>query len=424
MLSKPPKGPEDNLNPQCRFVTHRLNQQRIDCGLDRPAMPLDLWHFLRSSDSRSCVSSIVLVPRPAHARPPLCWWAIVGSAAATMSSSSPCGFAEQQRYLMDEPIFGASSAAAAMPSSSPCGFTEQTRHLMDEPIFGPTAASQAVPNSPLPGTGEQILGAINAAEDQGRSNDDPDAPGSVADTHVDSSDSGRSQGGVVLPLAQESQASPSGLPTASEGDFLLGGGDYYPLNIIMEMDDGLADADVAAPRGRGRTRAVVDRSRSPPSGGRGGGSHALGFSALRHQSVGAAFWEAVVGRPRDEVLGRRALANMTDGVTYENAMLIARRHVSAVARSGQPFYIGITENPTRRFGEHCDGGGQVWERMTILVQAVSSRTTASMERELLREFRDRVSCHNNSAGGEGASAGSPHFLYVLQGGHNLFRRSR
>ena len=362
-----------------------------------------------------------------------------------MSSSSPCGFAEQQRYLMDEPIFGASSAAA-MSSSSPCGFTEQTRHLMDEPIFGPTAASQAVPNSPLPGTmdqpifgdglssgaassiaarsGEQILGAINAAEDQGRSNDDPDAPGSVADTRVDSSDSGRSQGGVVLPLAQESQASPRGLPTASEGDFLLGGGDYYPLNIIMEMDDdGLADAVVAAPRGRGRTRAVVDRSRSPPSGGRGGGSHAPGFfSALRYQSVGAAFWEAVVGRPRDEVLGRRALANMTDGVTYENAMLIARRHVSAVARSGQPFYIGITENPTRRFGEHCDGGqmgsksgpplaGPFWSSLQGQIRTVRHSKSVQAGREPFLLFRIRPpstttwrsSC---SRGHDGSSSGS------------------
>ena len=115
---------------------------------------------------------------------------------------------------------------------------------------------------------------------------------------------------------------------------------------------------------------------------------------------------------------------MMDGITYTNALLIARRRVLAEARTGQPFYIGITESPHRRFREHSEGGGQTWERMVVLVQAVSSSTTASLERELLREFGDRTLCHNNSAGGEGAWAGSPHFLYMLLGGQNPFRRSR
>ena len=87
-------------------------------------------------------------------------------------------------------------------------------------------------------------------------------------------------------------------------------------------------------------------------------------------------------------------------------------------------YIGITESPHRRFGEHSEGGGQVWKRMVVLVQAASSSTTASLlECELLREFGGRgVTTTVQEA--MGAPASSPHFLYMLLGGENLFRRSR
>jgi hypothetical protein len=143
----------------------------------------------------------------------------------------------------------------------------------------------------------------------------------------------------------------------------------------------------------------------------------------RHTSVGAAFWEVLVGRPRADPAEVTALVTVLDGVTFDDALLIARRRVWAVVRSGQAFYIGITESPHRRFREHCEGRGQVWESMVVLVQAATSATTASMERALLREFGDRTRCHNISAGGEGASSGSPHFLYILTGGHNPLRRS-
>ena len=117
-----------------------------------------------------------------------------------------------------------------------------------------------------------------------------------------------------------------------------------------------------------------------------------------------------MGRPRADVLQAAALVNMMGGIAYADALLIARHRVLTALRSSQPFYIGITENPHRRFGEHCEGGGQVWERMLVLAQAASSTTTASMERDLLSEFGHRTLCHNSSPGGEGASGGNPHVL--------------
>lgn len=88
---------------------------------------------------------------------------------------------------------------------------------------------------------------------------------------------------------------------------------------------------------------------------------------------------------------------------------------------GQCFYIGITENPSRRFDEHLASGGH-WVRHVVLVQAPTSRTTSSLERDLLVTYGNVFGCLNASAGGERASAGSPHFLYLLVGQDSLLRR--
>ncbi len=96
--------------------------------------------------------------------------------------------------------------------------------------------------------------------------------------------------------------------------------------------------------------------------------------------------------------------------------------VRTVWRSEQAFYIGITENPSRRFGEHL-GSNPSWSRMVVLVEAVSSKETADLERRLLRAYGHSLSCTNNSAGGERPSAGSLHYLYMLVAENGLLRRS-
>ena len=93
--------------------------------------------------------------------------------------------------------------------------------------------------------------------------------------------------------------------------------------------------------------------------------------------------------------------------------------------SSAPFYIGITECPERRLEDH-DGTGTCGFQpdMVALVEARTSRDTAALERALLRTYRHYPMCHNVSAGGEGASWGSPHFLYVLRASSPLIRRGR
>lgn len=141
----------------------------------------------------------------------------------------------------------------------------------------------------------------------------------------------------------------------------------------------------------------------------------------RTTSLGEAFWQALTGRPR---FVERAVCNLELGMSFDEAMMICKRRVaSEIQGGGVPFYLGITEDPQRRFAEHCSGGGQAWERMLVLLQASASATTASAERMLISEFGDRLQCLNDSGGGEGASSGSPHFCYVLLGSGPI-RRSR
>ena len=89
------------------------------------------------------------------------------------------------------------------------------------------------------------------------------------------------------------------------------------------------------------------------------------------------------------------------------------------------FYIGITENPRRRWGEHVvDMTVGPDPLMTVLIEARSSETTAAFEIELLKRYRHNLRCANMSSGGEGRSACTPHYLYVLHGSTPLIRRGR
>ena len=87
-------------------------------------------------------------------------------------------------------------------------------------------------------------------------------------------------------------------------------------------------------------------------------------------------------------------------------------HACSLVRrvSHMPFYIGITENPVARWGDHCIGG---WDAMYVLFQARSSSDTADLERRLIAKFSSSLMCHNVGLGGERASRGSPHFCYVV-----------
>ena len=91
----------------------------------------------------------------------------------------------------------------------------------------------------------------------------------------------------------------------------------------------------------------------------------------------------------------------------------------------EAFYIGITGDPNGRWAQHLEtqtvGPEPV---MVVLIEAVSSHMTAALEVRLLDRYLHRIRCTNQSPGGEGASAASPHYLYVLRASSPLLRRGR
>ena len=110
-----------------------------------------------------------------------------------------------------------------------------------------------------------------------------------------------------------------------------------------------------------------------------------------------------------------------------------------ISRSNRAFYIGITEDPMTRWRGNGDvvGHCNLYEKLIVCFESHSSASTAALERRLIGHFtaneRDRgifsclfgnIRCLNNGSGGERASAGSPHYLYVAFRANQLIRRSR
>lgn len=96
------------------------------------------------------------------------------------------------------------------------------------------------------------------------------------------------------------------------------------------------------------------------------------------------------------------------------------------------FKIGITEHPWQRWHrEDCGYAMSGWRCMDLLyvapiskwrinekwdsakVKSLKATSTGSMERKLIAMFRDHPGCINTQPGGESASNGSPHFVYVV-----------
>ena len=134
-------------------------------------------------------------------------------------------------------------------------------------------------------------------------------------------------------------------------------------------------------------------------------------------SIGAALHDALVGTPHLAT----TLRISSDPRGIEEGWGHASSRIHELAAHGMAFYIGITENPARRWGDHCEAAP--WDDMEILIEAPSSRVTAELECRLINHFRPVLGCANVGPGGECRSTGCPHFLYVLVRRSGLLRRS-
>ena len=74
-----------------------------------------------------------------------------------------------------------------------------------------------------------------------------------------------------------------------------------------------------------------------------------------------------------------------DARSIDLALDFASARISAVNSANVAWYIGIAENPGRRWQQH-QASGAAWARFQILVQARSSRVTSLLEQRLLLKF--------------------------------------
>ena len=80
------------------------------------------------------------------------------------------------------------------------------------------------------------------------------------------------------------------------------------------------------------------------------------------------------------------------------------------------YYVGITEHPVRRLRMHADHHTP-FIHMLIVRVALTSSETAYWEKLAIRHFREELGHHivlNVGDGGERASAGIPHYGYILR----------
>lgn len=73
------------------------------------------------------------------------------------------------------------------------------------------------------------------------------------------------------------------------------------------------------------------------------------------------------------------------------------------------FYVGISERPVERFQEHQSSG---YSEMHIMVFP-DSQASGNMEKSLITTWQQHPHCMNAGPGGLRASAGKPHFCYIV-----------
>ena len=131
--------------------------------------------------------------------------------------------------------------------------------------------------------------------------------------------------------------------------------------------------------------------------------------------AGALCRRSLVGRDRSSSLAGSNVFMMT-GSEYEDVAIAARhadRIIRAIRDRRHSFYVGITQDPARRWEQH-QARNSSWSHMTVVVEARDSVATSTVEMQTLVFWRGDPLCLNRSSGGESATPGSPHYVYVLE----------
>ena len=94
-----------------------------------------------------------------------------------------------------------------------------------------------------------------------------------------------------------------------------------------------------------------------------------------------------------------------------------KNRVSNLVLDCRFFYIGLTNNPRRRFREHLRKDEVAWDRMVVLYETSSALKEGNFEEELILYYRESNSyskkLKNKKNGRQGRLCYPPHYIYVL-----------
>lgn len=100
----------------------------------------------------------------------------------------------------------------------------------------------------------------------------------------------------------------------------------------------------------------------------------------------------------------------------EQALPSLKQKLNGYRRFGARIYIGITNNPERRWEQHRRKGGD-WKKMVLLYEAYTVGIALDLEQDLIAYAQGcnfLLAPHNISPGGEaGMDAPGHRYLYVL-----------
>ena len=219
---------------------------------------------------------------------------------------------------------------------------------------------------------------------------------------------------ALLPIVASQQSAATSSVSDVVGHDAFPGGDHD--DWLQRAHEATAQSSLDArpirsTRPSSRSRSPRDRAVQVPL-------YAGPLYFLSGIGVGEACREALCGPRRDGL----ALFNLQSGtMTFPEVELACRRRALREIRRGVCFYFGITEHPARRWTEH-QADNHIWQSMIVLMQAESSFDTSALERILIREYSQSVLCLNFGPGGERASAGTPHYCYMLVAEEGPLRR--
>ena len=187
------------------------------------------------------------------------------------------------------------------------------------------------------------------------------------------------------------------------------GGDPWPLQVGALGRWGVGTSQQAPPGPQWMSASAAEATDA--------GSSAAGFLLARA-------FRNILAPPFSSLLTLTFDGGETISELARVGVGVSGRMINAIVDEGRSFYIGITENPVRRWHEHVHAPGTSWECMEVLVPAPSSAVTKPIEQDLIQQWGGHFLCTNVGAGGERASAGMPHYVYVLEGSALLRRSAR